>query len=188
MLEDIRTCDDCRKIAGVTPFVYGAPTSRILVVSKVPLKRAFKNNEGSAWAENPFARHTRKTPARLREWLGLDAAEADREIFWIQRANCVVDGGQGYAYSHCSCKYIPRAIRAICPQVIVTAGRKAAEWFLQFRKLEDVVGKSFTVEQDGQEYRCVPFPHPSGANANWISKNEKRLERAQKIVREILAE
>ncbi len=68
LLEDIRSCNDCKKTQNSTPFVYGTPSADILVVSKTPLQSAFDSNHGEQWIEGPFSKYQSGTPARVREW------------------------------------------------------------------------------------------------------------------------
>jgi len=103
----------------------------------------------------------------LCKWLEIDRETAEKRFFWIQRANCFVSDGKGYAFQHCSSKYILRAIKLVKPKLIIILGKAAAEYFYQFEKLEEVAGEDLRYVNGYDEYHCVVFYHPSGAAEKW---------------------
>lgn len=187
LIQEIQECDHCGDHKGNTPFIYAGPESRLMIVSHVPHKGSFEENYGKTWAEGMI---NKGTPRALFKWLNLDFEEAKRIIFWIQIMNCALDKNNGLdvAKRDCSAMFIPRAIRAVQPKLIVTIGRPAAEWFFggSFRLLRDLVGKPMEYIFEEQKIPFIAFPHPSGANRRWISENGHLLDKAKILVREQL--
>ena len=67
--------------------------------------------------------------------------EAERLLFWIQRANCHVKKKNKDVYNHCSRKYIQRAISVVEPRMIVALGKDAGKWFFPGKSMTELVGK-----------------------------------------------
>ncbi len=128
----------------------------------------------------------RDSPSALARWLGLSPTDSDNRIVWVHRANCYTDFGKDYVCQHCSCKFIHRVISTIRPRLIITLGRLAAEWFLQFDKLHDVVGNRTKYTHDGVDYPCVVFFHPS--SARWWKEYEDQHERVIRVAKTLLKE
>ena len=187
LLQDIQACKHCGDLKGNTPFIYAGPESRLMIVSHVPHKGSFEENYGKTWAEGMI---DKGTPRALFKWLDLDFEEAKRIIFWIQRMNCALDKSNGLdiAIRDCSTMFIPRAIKAVQPKLIVSIGRPAAEWFFggSFTLLTELVGKRMEYVFEGRKIPFIAFPHPSGANRRWISENGHLLDKAKLLVREQL--
>ena len=74
-------------------------------------------------------------------------------------------------------------IRILRPRLIIPVGRLAIVRFIDFAKLEDVIGRSFRVVHAGQRFDLIPLPHPSGASP-WhkIPPGKGLTERALKLV------
>ena len=58
-------------------------------------------------------------------------------------------------------------MRMLRPDLVLLVGKLAIERFIPHRLLDDVVGRTFTVEREGFGFTAVPLPHPSGLN-RWI--------------------
>jgi uracil-DNA glycosylase family 4 len=187
LLEEIRNCQHCETwtdsaTSRCTPLVYGTSSSDILVVSEKPPKRAWKSNLGEIWREGLFKSGDRGIPHTLCNWLGLAKEEAKRRFFWIQRANCHSDTGQHYMFQHCSSRYLHKTIELVKPTLIITLGKKAAEFFYQFNTLEQIIGKPLTYLQNNQEYPLVTLYHPSW-KTNKIRKENIEHQDALQMVK-----
>ena len=187
LLERIRQCRDCSICPQRTPVVYGSVDSRIMIVSEVPPKGAWKNNLGEEWKISLDNKGWKDGTAHsLCKWLGLDSPEGYKRLFWIQRSNCYASYGKGHVFLHCSRKHIPHAIRTVKPELIITLGRTAAEWFYQFNNLWEVVGKQISYKDGDFECPVIAFFHPSKANAFWRSEYSDVHKDAIRLARSII--
>ena len=50
------------------------------------------------------------------------------------------------------------------PHLVIPVGRLAIAQFIPFAKLEEVIGRSFSMRRDWHRYDLIPLPHPSGAS------------------------
>ena len=50
------------------------------------------------------------------------------------------------------------------PLLIIPVGKLAIAQFLPFEKLDEVVGRSFTIPYKRRAFDLIPLPHPSGAS------------------------
>ena len=55
-------------------------------------------------------------------------------------------------------------IEILRPRLIVPIGRLAIAQFIEFTKLEKVIGRKFRVTRAGCIFDLIPLPHPSGAS------------------------
>jgi uracil-DNA glycosylase len=117
----------------------------------------------------------RGAPPMLTKWLGFSKADADRRFFWIHRANCFPAKDQGKIRTHCSDKFIDKAINLVRPKVIITLGKTAASYFSKVKSLKGFVKKSLdqglTFSIGGKTYPVVPFSHPSWRADKWRQDN-----------------
>jgi uracil-DNA glycosylase len=69
------------------------------------------------------------------------------------------------------------------PQLIIPVGKLAIAQFLPFEKLDEVVGRSFTLRRNRRIFDLIPLPHPSGASP-WhrISPGLGLLRKAMRLI------
>jgi uracil-DNA glycosylase len=74
-------------------------------------------------------------------------------------------------------------VRILKPCLVIPVGRLAIAQFIDCRKLEDVIGRRFSVERTGHRFDLIPLPHPSGASP-WHKTlpGKQLLERALKLI------
>ena len=65
---------------------------------------------------------------------------------------------------HNCAAWMNNEIEILQPRLIIPVGRLAISQFIDFEKLEKVVGRKFRVRRPGQRFDLIPFPHPSGAS------------------------
>ncbi len=193
LLEKIRDCKACRPKPEFMPAVYSAENPDILIVSEMPLDDAWKNGLGKAWINSTgWIDNVAGTTKTLIEWLEFSPDEAAKRLFWIQRANCHYPPGKSRnkAFEHCSKEYIPRAISAVEPDIIIALGKSAAVWFFKRNHIHDMVGredkKNTTYLVDGKEYPCFALFHPSGISKSHRIKHKDKQERALEIIKTIV--
>jgi uracil-DNA glycosylase len=174
--EDVRSCDFCFRNASEkerrgkgTPLVYGGTDPKVLVVSEMPPRSVWQDNEdiGKRWKERELFATTKKVkhgaPHTLCEdWLEIRDKDLKNCFFWIQRANCPVERERKrFAFRNCSSRFLDRAVDLVNPGLILILGRVAAEHFFDFRKLSDMMGQ---VHKYQESYDCIVLYHPSPAN------------------------
>jgi len=59
-------------------------------------------------------------------------------------------------------------------------GKLAIQQFLEFKKLEDVVGLQFNIAYEGHQFDIIPLAHPSGASP-W-----HRMEPGKSLIKQAL--
>jgi uracil-DNA glycosylase len=74
-------------------------------------------------------------------------------------------------------------IRILQPRLIIPVGRLATMQFVACAKLEDVIGRNFSVTRARHRFDLIPLPHPSGASP-WhkILPGKELTERALKLI------
>lgn len=60
--------------------------------------------------------------------------------------------------------WMQREIAILKPQLVIPVGKLAILRFINFDKMNDVIGKSFRTEYHGHAFDLIPLPHPSGAS------------------------
>ncbi|MDR2462393.1 MAG: uracil-DNA glycosylase family protein [Verrucomicrobiales bacterium] len=93
---------------------------------------------------------------------GGDRVPADNEI-----ANCRA--------------WLSAEFKILQPRLVLAVGKLAIRQFVEFEKLNEVVGRVISVEKFGQQLDVVPFPHPSGAST-W-----HRMEPGKTLLQQALA-
>jgi uracil-DNA glycosylase len=191
LLGKIRDCKDCRPKPEYTPVVYSAEDPDILIVSEGPPETAWKGDLGKKWRTSTgWKKNVASTTKDLISWLELTADEAAKRLFWIQRANCFYPQGKerNQAFEYCSKKYIPRAISAVEPDLIIALGQSAAKWFFQFHHLYEIVGNKerTTYSVDGKKYPCFALLHPSPLNRKHLKEYKDEQERALELIKAII--
>src|SRR5438445_1927827 len=83
---------------------------------------------------------------------------------------------------NCS-SWMDEEIKILKPRLVIPVGRLAVAQFIDCRKLEEVIGRGFTVERAGHRLDLIPLPHPSGASP-WhkISPGKELLEKAMRKI------
>jgi len=64
---------------------------------------------------------------------------------------------------NCS-SWMNNEIDLLQPGLIIPVGKLAIAQFLAFEKLDEVVGRSFTLQRNRRPFDLIPLPHPSGAS------------------------
>lgn len=69
------------------------------------------------------------------------------------------------------------------PRLVIPVGKLAIGQFLALEKLDQVIGRTFSLRRHGRAYDLIPLPHPSGASP-WhrIEPGKTMLARAMKLI------
>ena len=143
----------------------------------------------------PFAGRAGKTLFRWLERAGLDEASARDRIYIAAMTRCYPGphpSGRGDRVPSprerelCG-DWLTSELRMVKPRVLLPVGRLAIERFLPARPLDELIGRSFTLEHEGGRSIAIPLPHPSGASS-WIHGpgHEALVWRALDLLREQL--
>ena len=69
------------------------------------------------------------------------------------------------------------------PRLVIPVGRLAIARFIPFVKLEEVIGRTFSMRRNRHTYALIPLPHPSGASP-WhkIAPGKDLLVKAMRMI------
>jgi uracil-DNA glycosylase len=183
-IEQLQNCRLCSKMA--KPVVTGgAIWSKIILVGQAPGTK-------EPLFGRPFAWTAGKT---LFKWFdtycGLSEENFRNLIYMAAVCRCFPgkekSGGDRVPdekeIANCS-QWLKKEIEILQPELLLPVGKLAISQFLNFKKLDEVVGKKIKMAKYDTEFDVVPLPHPSGASP-WhrISPGKELLEKAFKIIK-----
>jgi uracil-DNA glycosylase len=167
-LEDhVRRLLQCRRCPRMLPPpVSGGPVpSRIILVGQAPGVR-------EPVLGRPFAWTAGKTLFRwLNEYCALDENEVRSQIYFAAVCRCFpgkASGGTDRVPSpeevrNCS-SWMNDEFDILKPRLVLPVGKLAISQFLPFEKLDQVIGRKFTLRRARLQFDVIPLPHPSGAS------------------------
>jgi len=177
----LMACNKCPLMA--KPVVSGKPVmSKVLLVGQAPGikepqfgkpfawtagKTMFKWFQQSLGVEEEVFRSKAYMAAVCRCYPGKNPKGGDRVPNDEEIANCA--------------GWMREEIEILRPQLVLAIGKLAIRQFVEFEKLNEVVGRVISVEKYGQRLDVVPFPHPSGAST-W-----HRMEPGKTLLQQALA-
>jgi uracil-DNA glycosylase len=148
------------------PPVTGGPVvSRVVLIGQAPGVR-------EPALGRPFAWTAGKTLFRwLEEFCGLTESDARSRIYFAAVCRCFpgkASGGTDRVPSpveirNCS-TWMNDEFDILRPRLVLPVGKLAIGQFLAFEKLDEVVGRKFTLRRNRCEFDVIPLPHPSGAS------------------------
>jgi uracil-DNA glycosylase len=75
-----------------------------------------------------------------------------------------------------TCKHwLEKEYEMLQPKLIIPIGKLAISQFLTVKKLSDVVGKQFVIDNAHLQADCIPLPHPSGLSTWYNTEPGKTL-------------
>ena len=80
--------------------------------------------------------------------------------------------------------WLNKEINFLDPKLIIPVGKLAISQFINFNKLNEVVGKEITLKKNNKIFNIVSLPHPSGLST-WYKKDPGKylLEEALNIIK-----
>ena len=159
----LRECRACRQMVG--PVVTGNPVaSPILLVGQAPGER-----EGEL--DRPFAWTAGKTLFKWFASIGLDEAGFRQRVYMAAVCRCFPGkqprGGDRVpaADEIENCRgWLDAELNLLRPRLLIPVGKLAISQFLPVGKLNQVIGRQYSLELGGRALDCIPLPHPSGAS------------------------
>jgi len=161
-IRNLKKCRRCAKM--IPPVVAGEPVaSKVLLIGKAPGSR-----EGSFG--KPFAWSAGKTLFKWFKTIGLDEEEVRNRIYFAAVCRCFPGKEKGHdrvpdaqEIQNCS-RWLRAEFSLLKPHLVIPVGKLAIGQLLEFDKLEDVIGKSFSIQFLKTRTDIIPLPHPSGAS------------------------
>jgi uracil-DNA glycosylase len=177
----LMACNKCPLMA--KPVVSGRPVmSKVLLVGQAP---GIKEPQFG----KPFAWTAGKTMFKwFQQSLGVDEETFRAKAYMAAVCRCYPGknpkGGDRVPndeeIANCA-SWLASEIEILRPQLVLAIGKLAIRQFVEFEKLNEVVGRVISVEKYGQRLDVVPFPHPSGAST-W-----HRMEPGKTLLQQALA-
>jgi uracil-DNA glycosylase len=176
-------CRRCPRMQS-TPVSGGAVLSNVMLIGQAPGPR-------EPVLQRPFAHTAGKTMFRwFEQFCGLNEAAVRSTIYFAAVCRCFPGktsaGGDRVPapdeIQNCS-SWMDEEIKILRPHLVIPVGRLAIAQFIDCRKLEEVIGRGFSVERAGHRLDLIPLPHPSGASP-WhkISPGKELLEKAMRKI------
>ena len=182
-VKKLRQCRLCRQM--YPPVVSGgAVVSKVLLVGQAPGDKEPKLGRPFAWtagktlfgwfnkaagmSEEKF-RASIYMAAVCRCFPGKNPTGGDRVPSPKEVLNCSV--------------WLKRELNILQPNLVIPVGKLAIAQFIPLQKLDQIIGRKFTVTRDGHTFNLIPLPHPSGASP-WHRKEPGKslLKRALKLI------
>ena len=159
----LRNCRRCPRMH--PPPISGGPiVSNVILVGQAPGVR-------EPIADKPFAWTAGRTLFRwFKEATGMSEEMMRTRIYFAAVCRCFPGKAPGGSdrvpnpqeIQNCS-SWLNREIEILRPRLIIPVGKLAIAQFLSITKLEEVIGRSFSVRRAGCSFDLIPLPHPSGA-------------------------
>ena len=182
-LTALRACARCPGVH--RPVVVGRPAlSRVILVGQAPGDKEPKFGRPFAWTAG-------KTLFKwFLEALGWSEDEVRDRIYFAAVCRCFPgkrpEGGDRVPapleIANCG-TWLEREFALLQPSVVLPVGKLAISQFLPVAPLNDIIGRSFSVQYRGHSVECIPLPHPSGASP-WhrMEPGKTLLRKALKLV------
>ncbi|MFA6217786.1 MAG: uracil-DNA glycosylase family protein [Candidatus Omnitrophota bacterium] len=163
-VEKLRQCALCPRMH--PPVVSGGPVvSKILLVGQAPGDKEPKLGRPFAWTAG-------KTLFRwFTEAAGMSEEQFRASIYMAAVCRCFPGknplGGDRVPSPdevlHCSA-WLNRELKILKPALVIPVGKLAIEQFIPLQKLDQIIGKKFTITREHDRFDLIPLPHPSGAS------------------------
>jgi uracil-DNA glycosylase len=187
----IRACRLCRYGHAPSPVVQGSAASRIMVIGQAPGKT--EEGSGLPWM-GPAGK-------RLMKWMTDEVGftspdDFRRQVYLAAVTRCFPGShpsGKGdlkpspFEIKNCE-PFLREELTLVKPAVILLVGGLAIERFLgKGIKLDQAIGRVFTMAFEGLEARLIPLPHPSGAST-WLNQpaHQELLKQGLEELRNII--
>jgi uracil-DNA glycosylase len=179
----LKQCRRCPKMR--PPPVSGGPVmSSILLVGQAPGDKEPKLGRPFAWTAG------KTLFGWFHEAAGVSEEKFRSAVYMAAVCRCfpgkIASGGDRVPLPdeivNCS-SWLTREIDILQPQLIIPVGKLAIGQFIPLQKLDQVIGRSFSVARGGCCFDLVPLPHPSGASP-WhrIEPGKSLLKKAMRLI------
>jgi uracil-DNA glycosylase len=182
----VKKLRQCRLCPRMYPFAVsgGAVVSKVLLVGQAPGDKEPKLGRPFAWTAG-------KTLFRwFSEAAGMSEEQFRASIYMAAVCRCFPGkkstGGDRVPSPqevlNCSA-WLKRELNILQPKLVISVGKLAIAQFIPLQKLDQIIGRKFTVTGDGHFFDLVPLPHPSGASP-WHRQEPGKslLKKALKLI------
>jgi uracil-DNA glycosylase len=147
------------------PVSGGATISTIMLIGQAPGVR-------EPVLKRPFAHTAGKTLFRwFEKFCGLSEMEMRAQIYFAAVCRCFPGKAPGGSdrvpnsqeITNCS-SWMNDEFDILRPRLVIPVGRLAITRFIPVPKLDQVIGKSFSMSRNGHRYDLIALPHPSGVS------------------------
>ena len=177
-------CNMCGDMIG-DPIVGNPIKSEIILIGQAP---GIKEGD----LKKPFAWTAGKNMFKWFSSIGLNEEKFRNNIYMSAVCRCYPGknlSGSGdrvpseVEIKNCS-KWLNYEISTLKPKLIIPVGKLAISQFIEFIKLNDVVGKKIVYKKGNNKIDIVALPHPSGLST-WYKKDPGKtlLKDALKIIK-----
>jgi len=167
------------------PVVSGGPVvSRVLLVGQAPGDKEPKLGRPFAWTAGKTLFNW------FHEAAGMSEAQFRASVYMAAVCRCFPGknpaGGDRVPspqeVMNCSV-WLERELDILRPDLVIPVGKLAIAQFLPPQKLDQVIGRTFSITRDDHCFDVVPLPHPSGASP-WhrIEPGKSLLKKALKRI------
>ena len=182
-INKLRKCRKCRRMH--PPVVSGgAVVSKVLLVGQAPGDKEPKLGRPFAWTAGKTLFGWFSTAAEMSE------EQFRASIYMAAVCRCFPGknptGGDRVPSPqevlNCS-TWLKRELDILQPALVIPVGKLAIAQFIPLQKLDQIIGRKFTVTGNGNSFDLIPLPHPSGASP-WHRKEPGKslLKRALKLI------
>src|SRR5688572_24906160 len=178
----LRACRLCPKMHP-PPVSGGAVASKVLLVGQAPGGK-------EPVLGRPFAWTAGKTLFKWFERCGLDEAAFRRRVYMAAVCRCFPGKApaagdrvpDAQEIVNCS-RWLKGELRLLRPELIIPVGKLAIGQFVEFVKLDQIIGQQYRIRAYGHTADLIPLPHPSGAST-WhrMQPGLDLLERALALI------
>ncbi len=161
--KNLKSCTACPNMLG--PVVTGqAVASKVMLIGQAP-----GDKEGPLG--RPFAWTAGKTLFKWFDSIGIDEQTFRNRVYMAAVCRCFpgkkTTGGDRVPDSEeierCRA-WLDRELELLQPRLLLPVGKLAISQFIEFDKLNEVVGRIHTLDIMGQRRDLIALPHPSGAS------------------------
>ncbi len=180
----ILNCNKCKDMIG-SPIVGNPVKSKIILIGQAPGVK-----EGDL--KKPFAWTAGKNMFKWFLSIGLNEQNFRENVYMTAVCRCYpgknISGSGDRVPSEIEIKkcsgWLNQEIEFLKPNLIIPVGKLAISQFVNFEKLNDVVGKKIKLKRNNSLIDIVALPHPSGLST-WYKKDpgKKLLVDALNIIK-----
>jgi uracil-DNA glycosylase len=176
-------CRRCPRMKS-TPVSGGAVMSEVMIIGQAPGPR-------EPTLKRPFAHTAGQTLFRwFEQFCGMNESDVRSKIYFAAVCRCFPGKAPGGTdrvpapdeIRNCA-PWMNEEIEILRPCLIIPVGRLAITQFIDYDKLNEVIGRNFRGRAAGHDFDLIPLPHPSGASP-WhkIPPGKQLLEKAMRKI------
>ncbi len=182
--KNLLNCNKCNNMVG-RPIIGNPTKSKIILIGQAP---GIKEGD----LKKPFAWTAGKNMFKWFASIGLNEEKFRKNVYMAAVCRCYPGkniSGSGDRVptedeiKKCS-SWLNYEIDLLQPNLVIPVGKLAISQFINFEKLNDVVGKKIKYKKDNLSLDIVPLPHPSGLST-WYKKEpgKKLLNDSLRIIK-----